>query len=151
MKTTENKSIFLFLLVLVLFSCSKEKRNERDLSGTWILERITTQTFVNNEMVSEKDTTIAGAAMQLLNTDGLDNIAYFVNFQPFPSQNCNWDVNHGKLNSVNFYLMDPGELVMFSYLYNVEKVNRRKLILSIYSSDQDYNQQQKSMMVFKKD
>jgi hypothetical protein len=139
-----------FLLLLLAGSCTKENRNERRVTGVWVFEKITTETFQNNEMVSSSDTTV-DAVLQLLNTNGVENHAYFEGYQPLPSDYCNWDIAYKNPKLIKFYLLNVDAGINFEAYFNIEKLTGRKMILTYYSSDNDLNVNQKITWQLKKE
>ena len=148
------RTIFAYSIALVFLfaasSCTKENRNERRLAGVWQLEKITTETFENNVSVSSTDTTI-DAVIQLLNTDGIENPAYFEGFQPFPTDYCNWDIAYKNPKLIKFYLINVELGIIYTYYYNIEKLNSKKMILSRYNADQELNILEKTTWHLKKE
>lgn len=145
------KNWIYLLLVSFLVACTKQNRNNRMFSGNWELERITTTTYDNNEVVSEKDTSFYGV-MQLQNgPDSFEgNIAYFDGYEPYQTNYSNWNVSTAKAKTITFFLWDVDLGVNFSYTYNVKKVSTRKLILESFVSDNELNLQSKTTLEFKK-
>lgn len=136
----------LFVLMLFMSACNKEKRNERQVAGVWGLDRITTTVFDANGNETSQDTLIEGAVMQLQNSDALYNYAYFENWQPFGTGSCLWDVNFGKLHELNFHFEDG----FANYNFSIDKCTRKKMELSIYIADDSLNLDQKSTYFFTK-
>lgn len=145
------KISFLLGIIVLLFSCTKENKNNRLFSGNWELEKITTINYSNNEVVSETDTTYYGVIQLQNGPDEVEgNEAYFTNFEPFPTDYCNWNVSSLKAKTITFYLWNIDLGINYSFTYNVDKISSRKMILSTYSSDNDLNLQQKVTLKFKK-
>ncbi|MFN5418648.1 MAG: hypothetical protein ACK5B9_16430 [Flavobacteriia bacterium] len=142
--------IFLSLSVLLLFSCSKQERNKRMFAGNWVLKNIITKKYLDNQETESKDTSYYGV-MQLQNTTGVENHAYFTGFVPFPSDYANWDVSDDEPNVIRFYLMNLDMGVNFSYNFTVNKINSKKLILTSFVSDNDLNVQEKYTWEFTKE
>ena len=136
----------VFVLMLFMSACNKEKRNERQVAGVWGLDRITTTVFDANGNETSQDTLIEGAVMQLQNSDALYNYAYFENWQPFGTGSCLWDVNFGKLRELNFHFEDG----FANYNFTIDKCTRKKMELSIYIADDSLNLDQKTTYFFTK-
>lgn len=138
-------------LLLVLISCTKQNKNNRLFAGNWELEKITTTSYQDNEVSEESDTTFYGV-MQLQNgPDVVDgNEAYFSGFVPFQTDYCNWNISTGKPKTITFYLWNVDAGINYSYVYNVEKISKRKLTLVSYTPDGDLNLQMKTTLEFKK-
>lgn len=146
------KNVFYFLtLIITLSSCTKQNKNNRLFSGNWELKNINVKTYVNNEVVSSKDTSYYGV-MQLQNSSGVvdGNDAYFTGFEPFPSTFCHWNVSDSKPKTIVFYLVIIDSGVNFSYSYNVEKITKKRMILTQYISDDNLNLNQKTTIEFEK-
>lgn len=150
MKQTSIVGLAALLLLLFAGSCTKENRNERRVTGVWAFEKITTESFQNNEVVSSSDTTV-NAVLQLLNTNGIENHAYFEGYQPLPNDYCNWDIAYKNPKLIKFYLLNIDIGVNFAAYYNIEKLTGKKMILSYYSSDNDLNITQKITWHLKKE
>ena len=145
------KTILFFTLSILLFiSCSKQERNKRMFAGNWVLKNINTKKYVNNEESESKDTTYYGV-MQLQNTKGVENHAYFTGFEPFPSDYSKWDVSDNDPNIIRFYLMNIDAGINFSYNFTVNKISSKKLILTSFVSDNDLNVQEKLTWEFTKE
>lgn len=140
-----NKGIVVLVGMLAVCACTKVKQNERRMAGNWELTNYHVESYQHNELISEKDSVITGV-MQLQNTDGVDNNAYFVGFKPFPTSSCSWEVSADQATVINFYHYEP----IYSYLMNIEKVSRSTLILTTYISNDSIDILQKSRMTFKK-
>jgi hypothetical protein len=134
--------LFITLSLSLLLSCSKQERNKRMFAGNWVLKNINTKKYVNNEETESKDTTYYGV-MQLQNTNGVENHAYFTGFEPFNSSYSNWDVSDNEPNVIRFYLMNLDLGFNFSYNFTIEKINSKKMILTSFASDIDLNVKEK--------
>jgi hypothetical protein len=142
--------VILSFLGVILFSCSKDNRNKRKFAGNWELVSIQTKTYYDNKEIESKDTSYYGV-MQLQNTSGVENHAYFTNFIPFNSEYSNWDVSEGEPNVIRFYLLNIDLGFNFSYNFTVEKINSKKMILTSFTSDNDLNLQEKLTWEFTKE
>lgn len=142
------KGVLYFAMVLFLLSCRKESRNELKLDGVWKLENVKITTYSNNEVLTEKDTVFPGT-MELIRTKGLYNDVYFTDWEPFGFERMNWNVSEKKLKVITFHT-DGLDLPLATYSFNVDKHSFRKLVLTSYSSDIDYNLIQKTSMYFVK-
>lgn len=142
--------LFITLSLSLLLSCSKQERNKRMFAGNWVLKNINTKKYVNNEETESKDTTYYGV-MQLQNTTGVENHAYFTGFEPFNSSYSNWDVSDNEPNVIRFYLMNLDLGFNFSNNFTVEKINSKKMILTSFASDIDLNVQEKLTWEFTKE
>lgn len=131
-------------------NCTKENYNQRKAAGVWKFEKITTVEYSNNTEVSQKDTVI-DAVMQIMNTDAIDNNVYFEGFEPFGVSFCHWDIAYKKPKVIDFYLLDLDQGANFSILFNIEKLNSRKMVLSYFQSDNDLNIQTKTIWTLKKE
>lgn len=150
MKASLIYSFFCLTLLVLTGSCTKENYNQRKAAGVWKIEKITTIDYVNNSEIAQHDTVIDGV-IQLLNTDGVNNIAYFEGFEPFGVSSCEWDIAYKKPKLIDFYLLDFDQGANFSYLYNIEKLTSRKMVLSYFQSDNEINIQKKTIWTLKKE
>jgi hypothetical protein len=140
-----------FIIILIFCSCTKQNKNNRLFSGNWELHNLNIKNYVNNEEVSSKDTTYYGV-MQLQNSSEVvdGNDAYFTGFEPFPSTFCHWNISPSKPKTIVFYLWNVDAGVNFSFSYNIEKITKKRMILTQYVSDENLNLNQKTTIEFEK-